>query len=160
MATCVTSVSAVSASASWPTRARSLGLRRLLGKFMDTISNFIIKLKNAGNAHQDSVTVQHSKLKEAICETLKREGFIKSFTVSGGVKKVIEVDLLSENRVPKIKGVQRLSKPSKRLYSKSSEIRAVKSGYGALIVSTSKGVMTGREAKKLSLGGEALFKIW
>jgi len=73
---------------------------------------------------------------------------------------VLTIALLMENRVPRIKGVQRISKPSKRVYKKASEMRAVKSGYGALIVSTSKGVMSGSQAKKAALGGEALFTIW
>ena len=128
---------------------------------MDQISNFIIKLKNAGNAGLDSVSIPHSNLKESIAEVLKKEGFIQNFeTKSEKGRKVLSISLFSENRVPKIKGVQRLSKPSKRIYKKSTEIRSVKSGYGALILSTSQGVMTGREAKASKLGGEALFNIW
>ncbi len=128
---------------------------------MDTISNFIIKLKNAGNAHLANISVQHSGLKEAICEVLKKEGFIKNYEVKGEVKKTIHVTLVADaTRVPKIKGVARYSKPSKRVYKKTDEIRGVKSGYGVLILSTSKGVMTGRDAKKAKLGGEALFSIW
>ena len=128
---------------------------------MDTISNFIIKLKNAGSAGLESVSVPHSKLKLAISEVLKKEGFIKDFSEKKEKgKSVIVATLFSENRVPKIKGVKRISKPSKRIYKKATEIRGVKSGYGALILSTSSGVMTGREAKKAKLGGEALFQIW
>jgi small subunit ribosomal protein S8 len=128
---------------------------------MDQISNFIIKLKNAGNAGQASATVPASKLKLAISEVLKKEGFIKDFSekMEAG-RPMLEVSLFSENRIPKIKGVKRISKPSKRVYKKATEIRGVKSGYGALILSTSAGVMTGREAKKAKLGGEALFQIW
>ena len=129
---------------------------------MDTISNFITKLKNAGNAHHESVVVPHSNLKAAICAVLKKEGFVKDCEekMEKG-KRVMVITLLeNENRVPKIKGVERLSRPSKRIYKKASEIRGVKSGYGALILSTSAGVMTGREAKKQKLGGEALFQIW
>jgi small subunit ribosomal protein S8 len=128
---------------------------------MDTISNFIIKIKNAGLAGHESVSAPSSKMKKAIAEVLKREGFIKDFEEkANGEKKALRISLYSENRVPKIKGVERLSKPSKRLYKKSSEIRKVKNGYGALIISTSSGVMTGREAKKSKLGGEVLFNIW
>jgi small subunit ribosomal protein S8 len=128
---------------------------------MDTIANFITKLKNAGNAGHESVTVPHSTLKAAICEVLKKEGFIKSVEehMEGG-KKMLIISLIAENRIPKIKGVERISKPSKRIYKKAEEIRGVKSGYGALIISTSAGIMTGREAKKQKLGGEALFSIW
>ena len=71
-----------------------------------------------------------------------------------------ESRLSTGRQVPKIKGVERISKPSRRIYKKSSDIRSVKNGYGALILSTSQGVMTGREAKRASLGGEALFSIW
>lgn len=128
---------------------------------MDTIANFITKLKNAGMAGHESVTVPHSSLKAAIADVLKKEGFVKSADerMEGG-KKTLVISLFSDNRVPKIKGVQRISKPSKRVYKKATEIRAVKQGYGALILSTSGGVMTGREAKKAKLGGEALFQIW
>ena len=128
---------------------------------MDTISNFIIKIKNAGNAGLESVSVPYSNLKLAIAVVLEKEGFIKDFSErSEKGKKVIAISLFSENRMPKIKGVQRISKPSKRIYKKVSDIRSVKSGYGALILSTSHGVITGREAKKAKLGGEALFNIW
>ena len=128
---------------------------------MDTISNFIVKIKNAGLAHHDEVSVPFSFLKKAICEVLKKEGFIKNFEEkSEKGRKVLSISLISENRIPKIKGVARLSRPSKRVYKKAEEIRPVKSGYGALILSTSKGVLSGREAKKQKLGGEALFAIW
>ena len=128
---------------------------------MDIISNFIIKIKNAGNAGLESVSIPYSKLKESITEVLKKEGFIKDFEVKTEKgKKVLLISLFSENRAPRIKGVQRISKPSKRIYRKATEIRSVKNGYGALILSTSAGVMTGREAKAQKLGGEALFSIW
>jgi len=128
---------------------------------MDTTSNFIIKIKNAGNAGLDTVSVPFSKMKLSIAEVLKKEGFIKGFEErSEKGKRVISISLISENHIPKIKGVKRVSKPSKRIYKKADEIRSVKNGYGALIISTSKGIMTGREAKKAKLGGEALFNIW
>ena len=128
---------------------------------MDTISNMIIQIKNAGNAGHDSVLVPYSKLKHSIVDALKKEGFVKDVearTVKD--KKVLNISLFMENRVPKIKGVDRISKPSKRIYRKFSDIRAVKNGYGALILSTSAGIMSGRQAKKAKLGGEALFSIW
>ena len=128
---------------------------------MDTISNMIIAIKNAGFAHHESVSVPYSKLKASIAEVLKKEGFIKdALEKSEKGRKVLSIALLTENRIPKIKGVKRISKPSKRIYQKSSEIRSVKSGYGALIVSTPAGVMSGRDARKAKLGGEALFSIW
>jgi small subunit ribosomal protein S8 len=128
---------------------------------MDPIANMIISLKNAGNSGLETVSLPFSKVKEAIAETLKKEGFIRSYekkTKSG--KPVLEVGLILENRIPKVKGVKRISKTSKRIYLKSGDIRAVKNGYGALIISTPNGIMTGRDAKKAKVGGEALFTIW
>ncbi|MDZ4205747.1 MAG: 30S ribosomal protein S8 [Patescibacteria group bacterium] len=138
---------------------------------MDTISNMIIQIKNAGSAGHDRVLVPYSKFKHSIVEVLKKENFVKDVEIkekkpaqpngrSGGGKKMLAVDLFMENRVPKIKGVKRISKPSRRIYKKSSDIRSVKNGYGALILSTSQGIMSGREARRESLGGEALFTIW
>ena len=128
---------------------------------MDTISNMIIKIKNAGSAGHDSVSIPYSKLKASIAEVLKKEHFIKDLdTKSEKGRKVLALNLFIDNRVPKIKGVKRISKPSKRIYKKFSEIRLVKNGYGALILSTSQGVMSGREARRAKLGGEALFQIW
>ena len=128
---------------------------------MDTISNMIIQIKNAGSAGHDRVLVPYSKFKHSIVEVLKKENFVKDVeTESKKGKKMLAIDLFMENRVPKIKGVKRISKPSKRIYTKSSDIRSVKSGYGALILSTSQGIMSGHEARRASLGGEALFQIW
>ena len=128
---------------------------------MDAISNMIIQIKNAGPAGHDPVLVPYSKLKASIAEVLKKEKFVKDIdTKSEKGKKMLVLGLFMENRVPKVNGVKRISKPSRRVYKKSTDIRAVKSGYGALILSTSQGIMSGREAKKAKLGGEALFQIW
>lgn len=128
---------------------------------MDPIANMITQLKNAGSAGRESVVVPFSQIKENIAKVLMSEGFVKSVEkkeVKG--RPVLLIGVFLENRIPKIKGVQRLSKTSKRVYKKSSEIRPVKNGYGALVLSTPKGVMSGREAKKQKLGGEVLFSIW
>ncbi len=128
---------------------------------MDHISNLIIQIKNAGNAGHDTASVPYSKLKHAVSEVLKKEGFIKDVEIrTEKGRKVLVLALILENRVPKIKGVARISKPSKRIYKKTSEIRSVKSGYGAIILSTSAGIMSGSDAKRAKLGGEALFSIW
>jgi small subunit ribosomal protein S8 len=128
---------------------------------MDPIANMITGIKNAGNAGRDSLVVSYSQIKESIAEVLKKEGFVKSVekkTVGGKPSLIIE--LFMENRVPKVKGVQRISRTSKRVYKKSSEIRLVKNGYGAVVLSTPKGVMSGRDARKEKVGGEVLFTIW
>lgn len=128
---------------------------------MDQIANLITTLKNAGVAGHDNVVTSYSKLRHSIAEVLKKEGFVKDVdTRMEKGRKVMVITLLSENRVPRINGVKRISKPSKRVYKKAGEIKAIKNGYGALIVSTSHGVMSGSEARKAKLGGEALFSIW
>ena len=128
---------------------------------MDVIGDMIISLKNAGLAGRDTVNVPYSQIKENIANVLKEEGFIKSVEKRMIAKKaVLTIGIILEKRVPKIKGVQRLSKTSKRVYKKSAELRPVKNGYGALVVSTPKGVMSGRNAKKQKVGGEVLFSIW
>jgi len=128
---------------------------------MDPISNMIIALKNAGFSGHESVLIPYSKMKEAIAELLNKEGYIK------GVKKLeksgkpaLEIALILNKRVPRIQGTKRISKPSKRIYRKHNEIRPVKNGYGLLVMSTPAGIMSGYEAKKAHLGGEALFTIW
>lgn len=128
---------------------------------MDPIANMIIAIKNAGMSGLLTVSVPFSKVKEAIAETLKKEGFIRSYEKKQKKgKPVLEMELILENRIPKVKGVKRISKTSKRIYLKSTEIRSVKNGYGAIILSTPNGIMTGRDAKKAKVGGEALFSIW
>lgn len=128
---------------------------------MDHISNMLISLKNAGNAGKESVLVPHSKVKESIAKVLEKEGFIKSIKqVTKDGRKYLGIDLFLENREPRIRDVKRISKLSKRVYKGASELKPVKNGFGMLVISTPKGVMSGREAKKANLGGEVLFSIW
>lgn len=129
---------------------------------MDPISDMIISIKNAGNSGLSVATFPYSKLKMALAEILKSEGFVKEVSKKGKkISKTIEVELLYNNdKSPKINGVNRVSKLSKRVYLGSKDIKPVKNKLGHSIVSTSKGVMTGKEAKKSNLGGEVLFEIW
>lgn len=128
---------------------------------MDPIADMITHIKNAGNAGRDNVVVGYSNLKADIAKVLKEGGFIKDFSKkSKGARHSLSLDLFIENRVPKIKGVKRISKASKRIYKKHTEIRSIKNGYGMLVLSTPKGVMAGHQARKEKLGGEALFSIW
>jgi small subunit ribosomal protein S8 len=128
---------------------------------MDPISNMIVSIKNAGDAGRDTISISYSKVKENILKVLKSEGFVKDYskvTVKGhpGLK----VSLFLDNRLPKVQGVKRISHTSKRIYKKSAELRPVRQGYGALVISTPKGIMSGRDARKQKLGGEVLFTIW
>jgi small subunit ribosomal protein S8 len=127
----------------------------------DPIADMIIRIKNASDSKKESVVFPYSKLKIAILDVLLKEGFIKSFGKKGKkVVKFIEVGLVHADGEPKIKGVDRVSKSSKRIYYQAKDIRPVKSGFGALILSTPKGIMTDKTARAEKVGGEALFKIW
>lgn len=126
----------------------------------DHISDLIIQIKNAGNAGKDTLVVSKTKMKEAILGALVRAGFIKSFEQKGKKTVNLEISLMKQDGGPRITNVQRMSHLSKRLYSKVSDLKPVRNGFGALIISTPKGVLTDREAKKQNVGGEPLFKIW
>lgn len=127
----------------------------------DPIADMIIRIKNASDAGKESVVFPHSKLKLAIADVLMKDGFVKSFAKKGKkVAKWIEVVLIYEDGEPKIRGVARVSKSSKRVYQKAKDIRSVKNGTGVLVLSTPKGIMTDKQAKEAGVGGEALFKIW
>jgi small subunit ribosomal protein S8 len=127
----------------------------------DPIADFIIRLKNASDAHKDAVSVPYSSLKEAIAQTLKKSGFIKSVEKKGkDVSKTLEIELLYIGNEPRIHDVARISKPSRRLYQGSKDIRSYKSGYGAYVYSTPKGVLSDSEARAYKVGGEILFRIW
>ena len=128
---------------------------------MDSISNMIIVLKNGGTAGKESVSLPYSKIKSSILECLKKEGYINQ--VSKKVKKgypVLEVDLIYTDKKPKITEVERISKQSRRVYFKMKDIHSVRNGSGLLVLSTPKGILGGKEARKEQVGGEALFRIW
>jgi len=126
----------------------------------DIIGDFIIRIKNANLAGKETVSVYSSKNKNAIANVLLRTGYIKSFS-DNGIGKTLDVVLgYKSDKSPKITNVQRISKPSRRVYQKSSEIKPFKSGFGATILSTPAGILSNKEAVKQKVGGEVLFKIW
>lgn len=121
----------------------------------------IVMIKNASDSRKESVVFPYSKIKVAILELLQKEGFIKSFGKKGKkVVKFIEVGLSYAGKEPRINGVKRVSKTSKRVYQGFKEIKKVKNGLGSLIMSTPKGIMTDKMAREAKVGGEALFEIW
>lgn len=129
---------------------------------MDTIGDFITRLKNAGAIGQASVSIPYSAFKMAIAEKLKDAGYVADIEKKGKkVKKTLDVTL-KYNSTGKhvISGVKRVSKPGRRLYRNVLEIHSVHYGHGALILSTPKGIKTDKEARKEKVGGEALFEIW
>ncbi|MEK7219319.1 MAG: 30S ribosomal protein S8 [Patescibacteria group bacterium] len=128
---------------------------------MDSISNMLIVMKNGSLAGKESVIFPFSKMKQAIAECLKKEGYVNN--VSKKVKKdqqVLEVELLYVDKKPKIAEVERISKQSKRVYFGIRDIRSVRNGTGLLVLSTPKGILSGKTAKTEQVGGEALFRVW
>ncbi len=128
---------------------------------MDQIANMINMIKNGNRVKHDTITVPYSKIKQAIVERLKAEGYIK--TVTKKLQKgffVLEIGLTYTNGEPKVKGVERVSKLSRRVYVGVKGIRSTKNGYGLTILTTPKGILTNKQARKEMVGGEVLFKIW
>lgn len=127
----------------------------------DPIGDFIIRLKNGSMVGKESVEIPYSKMKEAVALSLKKAGFVGDVSKEGtGAKKTLIVVLKYNGGQSMIRGVQRISKPGRRLYSSVSDVHPVKYGKGALILSTPKGILTDAEARKVRAGGETLFKIW
>ncbi len=128
---------------------------------MDPIADMLTSIRNAQAVSKETVEVPFSKLKFGIVKILEKEGFIEKIEKKGrGVKKIIEIKLKYEDKKSAISYLKRISKPGQRIYFKSQGLKPVRSGYGITIISTSKGLMTGREAKKKKIGGEVLCQVW
>ena len=118
-------------------------------------------MKNGSIAGKESVAVPYSKMKNAIALCLKKEGYVTE--ISKKVKKgqpLLEMGLVYVDKKPKITEVERVSKQSRRVYFGMKDIHSVRNGTGLLVLSTPKGIMSGKEARKEQVGGEALFRIW
>ncbi len=127
----------------------------------DPIADLLVRIKNANAMRHETVEVPSSKTKTAILAVLKQEGFIADYAVSEGVKSVTTVTLkYTENNQRVIKGLKRISKPSLHVYAKSEDLPKVLNGLGVAIISTSQGIMTDKQARKLNIGGEVLAFVW
>jgi len=133
----------------------------------DPIADMLTRIRNAVMAGQPLTAMPSSKIKVDIAKILKTEGFVKDFEVVDGDRpgqKVLRVSLkyIGERRErrPVLTGLERVSKPGRRIYTGKKDIPWVLSGMGIAILSTSKGVMTGREARKTGVGGEVVCKVW
>ena len=127
----------------------------------DQIADMLTRIRNAVAAQQPRIILPHSKMKESIANLLKTNGFINNISVSGEIpSKIITIDINQENDNARINEIVRLSRPGRRQYSNSREIPLVKRGRGIVIISTSQGVLTGEQAKKLGIGGEIICKIY
>ncbi|HEY4513732.1 MAG TPA: 30S ribosomal protein S8 [Candidatus Paceibacterota bacterium] len=129
---------------------------------MDVIGDFLVRLKNAASVKKQSVSIPYSALKHAIAEKLKETGYVSSIEKKGKkVRKTLDVALKYDDKgLAIITNVRRISKPGRRIYRSAREIVPVRYGRGNLILSTQKGILTGKEARKENVGGEALFEIW
>lgn len=127
----------------------------------DPIADMLTRIRNAGAAHLESVSMPASKMKTAIAEVLKGEGYISSFEVTGeGAVKTLTVSLKYYKGKPVIEGIKRISKPSCRIYCGSSEIPKVRNGLGSVVLSTANGIVSGRAAAASNVGGEILCYVW
>jgi len=128
---------------------------------MDPISDMLTQIRNAQAVKKETVNVPFSNLKYEIAKVLEKEGFLKKVGKQGKkTRKKIEIILKYDSGTPVISGLRRISKPGQRIYKKRREIKRVKGGYGKTIISTSKGLMTDREARKQKLGGEVICEVW
>ena len=131
--------------------------------FTDPLADMLTRMRNAIKAKFDKADIPSSRLKVSVANLLKREGYIKDFKIisSNNNKKVLRVFLrYDEHHQPVITGMKRVSKPSLRVYARKDNIPSVMSGLGLAILSTSKGIMTDREARDLHIGGEVLCFVW
>ncbi len=121
-----------------------------------------MRITNAGAVQKETVSAPYSRLKDAIAEALVRKGYLTASRVRGKkVRKTLECTLAyDEHGVHRVRGVKRVSKPGRRVYTSVEDIHPVKFGTGALMLSTPAGILTGEEAKKRNVGGEQLFIIW
>ena len=128
----------------------------------DTIADMLTRIRNANSMRYEEVKVPSSNIKKEIARILKEEGFIKDYkVVSEGVEKNILLTLKYGKKKEKvITGLKRISKPGLRVYVRSDEVPKVLNGLGIAIISTSKGIMTDKEARKLNIGGEVLAYVW
>ena len=128
----------------------------------DSIADMLTRIRNAGAAKHETVDVPTSKMKKAIAQILLDEGYIKSFQlIEDGKQGIIRIVLkYGENKTSVISGLRRVSKPGLRIYTNCEDMPKVMKGLGIAIVSTSKGVMTDKQARKENVGGEVLAFVW
>ncbi len=127
----------------------------------DPISDMLTRIRNAILVSKREVSMPHSNIKQSVAEILQSNGFLNKVSASGtGVEKSLNIVINEENKNAQITEIARLSRPGRRMYTSSSDIPMVKRGRGIVIISTSKGVMTGDAAKKANIGGELICKVY
>jgi len=128
----------------------------------DPVTDMLNRIRNAQAVLKETVDIPISNLRYEIAKILEKGGFVAEVEKKGKkTKKVIEITLKYNEKVPVISGLKRISKPGKRIYKKAKELKPVRGGYGIAVISTSKGgLMTDKEARKQKLGGEVICEIW
>jgi small subunit ribosomal protein S8 len=128
----------------------------------DPIADMLTRIRNAGGARFDKVDIPASRMKISLAKILKEEGFIKNYKVIKDNRQgLLRVYLkYNEQQLPLIQGLRRVSKPGRRVYAGHAELPRVQGGLGVAVISTSQGVVTDRQARKLEVGGEVLCEIW
>lgn len=127
----------------------------------DPIADMLTRIRNAALAGKHEVVMPHSNIKETIARQLVKEKYLKDVSVSGeGVKKQLEVVINEPGTNATFTEINRVSTPGRRVYAKAGEIPRIKNGRGIVLISTSKGVMNGNEARKQRLGGELICKVY
>ncbi|HBP43119.1 MAG TPA: 30S ribosomal protein S8 [Clostridiales bacterium] len=127
----------------------------------DPIADMLTRMRNALTVKHKTVTVPASKMKLAIADLLKNEGYIENYSVTEGAKSSIVIDLkYGPNNQKVINGLKRISKPGLRIYASYEDLPRVLNGLGIAIVSTSKGLMTDKQAREQKIGGEVLAYVW
>ena len=127
----------------------------------DPIGDMLTRIRNSYQARHGEVRLPHSKVKKELARVLVEEGFLRSVEVEKGTPNQLVLDLkYREGKQPAVTNIQRVSKPSRHLYTRANEIRSVLSGLGIVVISTSKGLMTGQQARKKNLGGEVVCRVW
>ena len=128
----------------------------------DTVADMLTRIRNANSAKHDSVDVPASNMKKAIAQILVDEGYVKSFSVvDDGKQGIIRIQLkYGQNKTSVIQGLRRVSKPGLRIYSNVENMPEVMRGLGIAILSTSKGIMTDKQARRENIGGEVLAFVW
>jgi small subunit ribosomal protein S8 len=128
---------------------------------MDPIANLLTIIRNAYLARKQEVKVPYSKIKESIVSILSKTGFIGDFVIEGeAAKKIIKAQLIYIKQQPILTHVRRVSSPSVRHYAKNGQIPLALNGRGLVILTTSKGLMTDKEARKAGIGGEIICQVW
>jgi len=127
----------------------------------DPIADFLTRIRNAYLSQQKEVRIPKSKLKQAMAAILIEHGYASSIKeVQAGVQGELILELKYVGKVPSLSEIKRISKPGRRIYTSAQKIPTTLGGYGLTIVSTSKGIMTGKQAKKQNIGGELLAQVW